>query len=123
MYVCKYVIYLYLYRIKTFIKLFYVQKSMKTNQTFTIDVDIAERLKGLDNQSNTINTLLKEYFEIRGDKSSILEEKEAVLSNLKKKTSNFLKTLRLLKSSIHSGLIILLKDGCRLVWGSHQKQK
>lgn len=95
---------------------------MKTSKLFTIDIELAERLKNV-NGSQIVNTLLKEYFAIRSDKSSVLDEKTAVLEQIKKKKSNFLRTLRLLLSSIHSGLIILLKDGLKLVKGSHQKQK
>ena len=48
---------------------------MKTNKQITIDVELMEKLRGLDNASALINRLLKEYFEIRSDKSSLLEEK------------------------------------------------
>lgn len=96
---------------------------MKTTQTFTIDVEIAERLKRLDNQSGVINGLLKEYFEIRGDKSTILEEKRAVLKQLKEKKKGFLKILRLFLNSIRLGLILFVRDGLKLVKGNHQKQK
>ena len=58
---------------------------MKTNKQFTIDVDIAERLKQT-NASQLINTLLKEYFEVRSDKNTLLDEKTAVKDkDLKKK--------------------------------------
>lgn len=95
---------------------------MKTSKLFTIDVDLAERLKNI-NASKIVNELLKEYFEIRSDKNSVLEEKQAVLEQLRKKKGNFLRMLRLLLSSIRSGLILLVKDGLKLVNRSHQKEK
>lgn len=95
---------------------------MKTSKLFTIDVELAERLKSL-NASRIVNELLKEYFEIRSDKSSILEEKEAVLEQLKQKKNVFQRILRSLRHSIRSGLIFLVRGGLKPVEGSHQKQK
>lgn len=96
---------------------------MKTARTFTIDVPIAERLLHLDNQSDVVNKLLKEYFEIKGDRSTLLDEKQAVLRQMAKKKDSFPKTLRLLLSSIRSGLIILLDDGLKLVGKSRKIKK
>ena len=58
---------------------------MKVSKLFTIDVEIAERLKSSGNSSALINKLLKEYYEIRSDKHGIFEEKRAIFEDLKKK--------------------------------------
>lgn len=95
---------------------------MKIGRLFTIDVEIAERMKHLANASSVVNRLLKEYFEIKGDKNTLLDEKQAILSNIKKKKKKSRRTLRLLLSSIRSGLTILLDDGLKLV-GKGQRTK
>lgn len=87
---------------------------MKTSRLFTIDVEIAERLKNI-NASKIVNDLLREFFEVKGVKNTLLEQKQAILEHMGKKKGRFLKTLRLLLSSIRSGLIILVDDGLKLV--------
>ncbi len=68
---------------------------MKTSRLFTIDIDIAERLKNL-NASELVNRLLKGHFEVYSAKNTLLDEKKAVLSSISKKKRYFLKKLRLL---------------------------
>ena len=80
---------------------------MKTSKLFTIDVDLAERLKNR-NGSELVNGLLKEYFELRSDKNTLKEEKKAVFDAISKKKSNFLKKLR------------SLMHGIRLIWTTTQ---
>lgn len=69
---------------------------MKTNKQITIDVELMEKLRGLDNASALINRLLKEYFEIRSDKSSLLEEKQAILDQIKQKKKKIAKDIRII---------------------------
>lgn len=88
---------------------------MKTSKLFTIDVDLAERLKNT-NGSAIVNTLLKEYFELRSDKNTLRDEKKAVFDAISKKKSNFLKKLRLLMNGIHLVLITFRKHGLRRAW-------
>ena len=85
---------------------------MKTSKLFTIDVEIAERLKNM-NGSELTNRLLKEYFELRSDKSTLKDEKTAILKQLSKKKSNFLKKLRLLMNGILMALITLRRHGLK----------
>lgn len=85
---------------------------MKTSKLFTIDTELAERLKNL-NASELVNTLLNEYFEIRSSKNTLLEEKKAVFDSISKKKKLFLKRLRLLKNGIHLILITFRRDGLR----------
>ena len=88
---------------------------MKTSKLFTIDVDIAERLKNI-NGSELANRLLKEYFELRSDKNTLKDEKKAVLSLIIKKKNNFLKKLRLLMSGIRLAWIIMRGLGLKQGW-------
>jgi len=90
---------------------------MKTGKLFTIDVEIAERLKNI-NASQLVNGLLKEYFELRSDKNTLKEEKKAVLSSIIKKKDNFLKRLRSFPNGIRLILIITLKHGLKQGWRS-----
>lgn len=85
---------------------------MKTSKLFTIDTEIAEKLKVI-NGSKLVNGLLKEYFELRSDKNTLLEEKTAVLTSISKKKSLFLKRLRLLRNGIRLVLITIPKHGLR----------
>ncbi len=85
---------------------------MKTSKLFTIDVDLAERLKNV-NGSAIVNTLLKEYFELRSGKNTLRDEKKAVFDAISKKKSNFRKRLRLLMRGIHLAWTILRKYGLR----------
>ena len=89
---------------------------MKTGKLFTIDVELAERLKNV-NASQLVNGLLKEYFELRQDKNTLKEEKNAVLKSIIKKKSNFLKRLKLLKSGIHLIWITFRENGFKLEKG------
>ena len=92
---------------------------MKTGKLFTIDVEIAERLKNI-NASGLVNGLLKEYFELRSDKNTLKEEKKAVLSHLLKKKESFLKRLRSFPNGIHLILTIMLRYGLKQGWRSLQ---
>jgi len=85
---------------------------MKTSRLFTIDIDIAERLKDL-NASELVNRLLKGHFEVYSAKNTLLDEKKAVLSSISKKKSQFQKKLRLLRNGIHLILITIRRDGFR----------
>lgn len=71
---------------------------MKTSKLFTIDTEIAEKLSNIDNSSALVNELLCEYFDVRSNKSSVVEEKKAIISNLKKKADKFSKKSRFLMS-------------------------
>lgn len=85
---------------------------MKTNKQFSIDVEIAEKLKDV-NASKLISGLLKEHFDLRKGKNTLKEEKMAVLASISKKKKNFLRRLRLLLSGIRSILIILVRNGLK----------
>lgn len=95
---------------------------MKTSRLFTIDVELAERLSQT-NASKLINTLLKEYFEVRSDKNTLLSEKNAVLEQISKKKKQSLRIFALLKSFKLSILIIFRKLGLRHAMKSLQKEK
>ena len=88
---------------------------MKTSKLFTIDVDLAERLKNV-NGSAIVNTLLKEYFELRSDKNTLRDEKKAVFDAISKKKRYFRRKLRLLMRGIHLIWIIFRKYGLRRGW-------
>jgi len=90
---------------------------MKTNKQFTIDIEIAEKLKNT-NASQLVNTLLKEYFDLRQGKNTLKDEKKAVFDAISKKKSNFLKKLRLLMSGTPLVWTIFRKIGLRLGWTS-----
>ena len=92
---------------------------MKTGKLFTIDVEIAERLKNI-NASQLVNGLLKEYFELRSDKNTLQEEKKAVLSHLLKKKESFLKRLRSFPNGIHLILTFTLRHGLKQGWRALQ---
>lgn len=83
---------------------------MKVARNYTIDYELLEKMQNL-NASELINTLLKEYFELRSDKNTLKDEKKAVFDAISKKKSNFLKKLRLLIHGIHLALIIFLRHG------------
>ena len=83
---------------------------MKVARTYTIDHNLVERMQNL-NASELINTLLKEYFELRSDKNTLRDEKKAVLDSILKKKSNFLKNLRSLLSGSHLKSKDLRGDG------------
>ena len=85
---------------------------MKTSKLFTIDVDLAEKLKNV-NGSAIVNTLLKEHFELRTGKNTLRDEKKAVFDAISKKKSNFQKKLRSLMNGIHLVWIILRRHGLR----------
>lgn len=85
---------------------------MKTGKLFTIDVEIAEKLKNL-NGSKLVNDLLKEYFELRTGKNTLKDEKEAVLKDILKKKSNFRKKLRSFLNGIHLTWIIFARHGLK----------
>jgi len=89
---------------------------MKTSKLFTIDIDLAERLKNV-NGSAIVNTLLKEYFELRSDKNTLKDEKKAVFDAISKKKSNFLKRLKLWKSGSHLIWITFRENGFKLEKG------
>ncbi|GAI23827.1 unnamed protein product, partial [marine sediment metagenome] len=61
---------------------------MKTSKLFTIDAEIAEKLKKT-NASQLVNKLLQEFFEVRSDKNTLLDEKNALLNHFSKKKSLF----------------------------------
>jgi len=90
---------------------------MKTSKLFTIDVDLAERLKNT-NASKIVNGLLKEYFELRSGKNTLKDEKKAVFDAISKKKSNFQKKLKLLMSGIPLVWTIFRKRGFELGWKS-----
>ena len=85
---------------------------MKTSKLFTIDTDLAERLKNT-NASAIVNALLKEYFELRSGKNTLKDEKKAVFDAISKKKRYFREKLRLLIRGIHLVWTILRKYGLR----------
>jgi len=68
---------------------------MKTSRLFTIDTDLADRLSKVGNASALINDLLKDHFSIRANKNTIFDEKQAIMSNLKKKLGKLIRKLGL----------------------------
>ena len=85
---------------------------MKTSKLFTINVDVADRLKNL-NASELVNRLLLEYFELKVDKNTLKEEKTAVLKAIIKKKRYFPKKLRSLINGIRTIWIIIAKYGLK----------
>jgi len=74
---------------------------MKTGKLFTLDIEIAEKLKNL-NASKLVNTLLKEHFDARGGKNTLKEQKKAVYDAISKKKERFLKKLGFLRRGMRS---------------------
>jgi hypothetical protein len=70
---------------------------MKTSKLFTIDLDIAERLKGL-NASHLVNSLLSEHFSVNLIGNKIKNTKETVAKSLKKNSNWLKRSLKLLKN-------------------------
>jgi hypothetical protein len=68
---------------------------MKVSRLFTIDVELAEKLKQSGNQSSIINNLLKEHFSTSSKKSGIIEQKQAIFSNMKKKMRDLRKEIKI----------------------------
>lgn len=95
---------------------------MKTSKLFTIDIEIAERLTTIDNSSALVNELLGEYFRVRSGKRTGLEQKKAIITDLKKKPKQLIKNLRSWKSSTLWNSIISVLSGFRKS-GSTENQK
>lgn len=97
---------------------------MKTSKLFTIDVELAERLKNT-NASELVNSLLKEHFEVRSEKNTLLDQKKAALDQIIKKKERFRRILRLLNNLKLSILIILrrfgLEHALKNLWKVKQK--
>jgi hypothetical protein len=58
-------------------------------------VELAEKLKQIPNQSGFLNDLLKEHFSISSKKIGIIEQKQAIFSNLKKKMRDMRKEIKI----------------------------
>lgn len=69
---------------------------MKVSRLFTIDVELAEKLKQLDNQSELINNLLKEHFSFSSKKTGISEQKQAIFEQMKKKMRDMRKEIKII---------------------------
>lgn len=69
---------------------------MKYHKTITIDADIEDRLSRIENASSLINTLLRDYFNVRGEKHTFFDQKRAVISDLKKNLNHITKKSKLL---------------------------
>lgn len=69
---------------------------MKVSRLFTIDVELAEKLKQSGNQSSIINNLLKEHFSTSSKKCGVIEQKQAIFSNMKKKMRDLRKEVKIL---------------------------
>ncbi len=95
---------------------------MKTGKLFTIDVEIAEKLKNV-NASQLVNELLREYFEHRIGKNSLREQKEAILKDISKKKSRFRKKFGLSLSGIPSSSTDLPGSGYLLANESPRTMK
>lgn len=67
---------------------------MKVSRLFTIDYEIAEKLKTFSNQSHYVNELLKENLSISSKKSGVIEQKQANLINLKSKMREIRKEIK-----------------------------
>ena len=64
---------------------------MKVQKIFTLDLAIVERLKDTSNASALINSLLKDHFsQDLSNFDNEMEQKQAVLTTLKKKARHFL---------------------------------
>lgn len=95
---------------------------MKTSKMFTIDVEIAQKLDNI-NASALTNRLLKEYFDLKSDKNTLIEEKKAVFNDVSKKKNFFLKKLGLLMNGIALILIDFLKCGSELGRGMYRRTR
>lgn len=71
--------------------------NMKINKNFTIDLDIVEKLNKIDNSSKLINDLLIDYFEVSSEKSTIFDQKVAVLKQNKAKMKQIKKEIKIFK--------------------------
>ena len=60
----------------------------KINKNFTLDIEIVEKLRQIDNASNLVETLLKEYFQFTGEKKNNLMQK--IVVDIEKKIMNIL---------------------------------
>lgn len=68
---------------------------MKVIKTFTTDVEIALKLEQMPNYSKLITQLLRDFFEENRSNLPQIEQKEAILSTLKKKLVYYAKKLLL----------------------------
>lgn len=96
---------------------------MKTSKLFTIDTEIAEELKQIDNASMLVNDLLHDYFAINKQNSSVIEQKQASLKELKKKAVKLTKKLKLLRKLKRWASIIFVFVGRYLKRKSQQATK
>lgn len=77
---------------------------MKVSRLFTIDVEIAEKLKEFPNQSKYVNDLLNENLQNSHKNTSILQQKEANLSNFKKKMAQIRREIKIFSKFEELGL-------------------
>ena len=68
---------------------------MKVSRLFTIDVEIAEKLAKMDNQSGYVNEMLKEYMQLSPKKMNVLEQKKAICDQFKSKIKQIRKEIKL----------------------------
>jgi len=68
---------------------------MKVSRLFTIDVEIAEKLRNIDNASSLVNQLLRDHLEVRAGNNNIADQKKAIASNLKKKMFKIRKEIKI----------------------------
>jgi len=71
---------------------------MKVSKIFCIDVEIAERLKQIDNSSRLVNGLLEDYFRNYEQNSDEIEQKKALLRDFKKKSKAIRKEMCIYKT-------------------------
>ena len=95
---------------------------MKTSKLFTIDVEIAEKLKNT-NASELVNRLLKAELEFRSGKSTLLDEKKAEMKSFLKKKRDYRKKLRLLSRWMSVGWTISRRYGLKVALKNRQYWK
>lgn len=77
---------------------------MKVSRLFTIDVELAEKLKQMPNQSAYVNQILKESLSLSSKKSDIIEQKQAIYSNFKKKMREIRREIKIFSEFEEIGL-------------------
>lgn len=77
----------------------------KINKNFTIDVEIVEKLKNIDNASALVEKLLKEHFQFDGEKkNNLIQTTAARLKNYSQTANKLKKEVKLLKQIEEIGL-------------------
>jgi hypothetical protein len=91
---------------------------MKVSKLFCIDVEIAEKLKQIDNSSSLVNGFLIEYFARYDKNDSIIEQKKADLKHLKQKSKEINKEMKIFQQVSNIGF-----DNFCIKWCFFHKDK